>query len=177
MLEWPPHMETAVEQTNHQASEEAVLRVYEAGYQISPSVKEEDLDQVVGTIRALVEKSGGSFVAEGAPAMMKLAFTSVAREAGKQVEYDRAYFGWLKFEASSETAGELESALRANPLILRSVVFRTVREDTRAKFKAPTLREVKRTDTIKPTAKKAEETSGPVSEEDLDKALESLTTD
>lgn len=159
------------------ASEEAVSRVYEAGYQISPSVKEEELEQVVGTARGVVERSGGSFISEGAPAMMKLAFSSVAREGGKQVEYDRAYFGWLKFEALPEIARELEDALRANPLILRSIVFRTLREDTRAKFKAPTLREVKRTDTIRTTPKKAEEAAAPVSEEDLDKALESLTTE
>lgn len=159
------------------AHDETVLRVYEAGYQITPSVKEEELESVVGVIRAIVEKAGGSFIAEGAPALMKLSYIVPVKEGGKRADHDRAYFGWLKFETSVDAAHELAESLKTNPLIIRSVVFRTVREDTRAKFKAPTLREVKRTDTIKTTPRKAEEAAAPVSEEDLDKALESLTTD
>jgi hypothetical protein len=43
-------------------------------------------------------------------------------------------------------------------------------------MKAPQLREVKRTDVIKTTARRPEETAekAPVSEADLDKALETL---
>ena len=59
--------------------------------------------------------------------------------------------------------------------VMRYIVFRTVREDTRAKMKAPTLREVKRTDTIRSTPRRAEETAGPVSEEELEKALSEIT--
>jgi hypothetical protein len=55
--------------------------------------------------------------------------------------------------------------------------FKTIREDTRAKFKAPQLREVKRTDTIKAAPRKAPEgeEKEAVSEADLEKALETLT--
>lgn len=157
-------------------AEDTVLRIYEAGYQIAPSVKEENVEQVVGSIRSIVEKAGGSFVAEGAPAMGRLAYEIVGREGGKRVAYDRAYFGWLKFESTPAVAVKLADALKVNPAVIRSIVFRTVREDTRAKFKAPTLREVKRTDTIK-SAPRREEEFKPVSEEQLDKALESLTTE
>ena len=66
--------------------------------------------------------------------------------------------------------------LKANKSILRHIVFRTVREETRARLKTPTLREVKRTDTIKATPRR-EEGSAPVSEADLDKALSDITTD
>lgn len=168
----------AADKQQENTADEVVLRVYEAGYQISPSVQEEDLDKVVADVRALVEKAGGSFIAEGAPAMNRLAYAIETKEGGKRVNHDRAYFGWLKFESNTSAAGELSEALAKNPLIIRSLVFKTVREDTRAKMKAPTLREVKRTDTIKTSPRRAaDEAKGPVSEADLDKALETLTSE
>lgn len=156
-----------------------VSRIYEVGYLVVPTVKEEDIDKVVGAIRSEIEKAGGNFIAEGAPASMKLAYNITTRGGGKKTEYDRAYFGWIKFESSSMAAEALEESLTKNQEILRSMVFRTVREDTRAKMKAPTLREVRRTDTIKaaPRHGATEEEKGPVSEEDLEKALKDITTE
>lgn len=153
-----------------------ITRIYEVGYHIIPTVKEEDVDTVVSTIRSEIEKLGGSFIAEGAPALIKLAFDMDMREGEKHVAHDRGYFGWIKFEAGTHAAQALTEALKANKSVLRSLVFKTVREDTRAKFKAPQLREVKRTDTIKSSTRKTEvEDKAPVSEVDLDKALETLT--
>jgi ribosomal protein S6 len=155
---------------------EIITRIYEAGYHIVPTVKEEDVEKVVSGVRSEIEKLGGTFIAEGAPALMKLSFDMDKREGEKHVGYDRGYFGWLKFEAGTHAAKELTVSLQNNPQILRAIVFKTVREDTRAKFKAPQLREVKRTDTIKSSARKTEvEDKAPVSEADLEKALETLT--
>lgn len=157
---------------------ETITRIYEAGYHIVPTVKEEDVDKVVSSIRTEIEKIGGSLIAEGAPALTKLAFAMDKREGEKHIAYDRGYFGWLKFEAGTDAAKKLTDSLNTNSSILRSMVFKTLREDTRAKFKAPQLREVKRTDTIKSAPRKiTEEEKTPVSEADLEKALESLTAE
>ena len=59
--------------------------------------------------------------------------------------------------------------------IIRSMVFKTLREDTRAKFRAPVLREVKRPDAAKAAPRQAQEAGAPVSEEKLDQAIETLT--
>lgn len=160
-------------------TKETVLRVYEVGYHVVPTAKDEDVEKVVTSIRTLIEGAGGSFVAEGAPSLIKLAYTMEVREGERLIEYDRAHFGWLKIEAPTSTVHTLEKALKANPSVIRSMVFKTVREDTRAKMKAPQLREVKRTDVIKTTARRAEEGTekAPVSEADLDKALETLTVE
>lgn len=160
-------------------NEEAVTRIYEAGYHIIPSVKEEDVDAVVAGIRSEIEKQGGSLIAEGAPSLMKLSYDMEQRVGEKLVAHDRGYFGWLKFEAPTAAAKALTDALNANKQIFRSIVFKTIREDTRAKYKAPQLREVKRTDTIKASPRKVESKDdvAPVSEEDLEKALETLTSE
>lgn len=155
---------------------EAAIRVYEVGYHITPDAKEDDIEAIVAGIRSVIEKAGGTFIAEGAPSLMKLAYSIPVKAGGKISEFDRAHFGWLKFEASTEVAHELESSLKKSKDVIRFVVFRTVREDTRAHFKAPQLREVKRTDTIKPTVRR-EESAEPVNEEEIDKAIEGLTVE
>lgn len=156
-------------------------RIYEIGYHIIPTVKEEDIEKTVGEIRSGIEKSAGqvSFVAEGAPSLIKLAYPMSVRSGEKYTEYDRGYFGWIKFEAPASIVSVLNDSLKVNANILRFIIWKTVREDTRAKIKAPSLREVKRTDTIKSSPRRApaEEVSAPVSEVDLEKALQDITTE
>ncbi|MFA7309604.1 MAG: 30S ribosomal protein S6 [Candidatus Paceibacterota bacterium] len=156
---------------------EAILRIYEVGYLVIPTVAEENVEKVVGEIRGIIEKVGGSFIAEGAPTLTRLSYEMEAREGDKRVYHDRGYFGWLKFEAPTAVVPMLNDALKVNASILRHIIFQTVREETRARMKAPTLREVKRTDTIKTTARRDDEVSAPISEVDLDKALQDITTD
>lgn len=158
-------------------SDETSGRIYEVGYHIMPTVAESDLEKVVGDIRSIIEKAGGVFIAEGAPVLTRLAYTMDAREGDKWAEQDRAYFGWIKFESSPDTAEILTTALNADKNILRHIVFKTVREDTRAKIKLATVREVRRTDAIKPTTRRADEESAPVSEEDLEKAISDITVE
>ncbi len=159
--------------------QEAVLRIYEVGYHVSPAVKEEDVEKVVTEIRDVIEKAGGVFIAEGAPAHTKLSYPISVRHGEKYTEYDRAFFGWIKFETTTEVAAQIDAALKAHRSIIRHIVFKTVREDTRAKLKV-SVREVRRTDTIRATTRKPEEAekeAAPVSEADLDKALETLTAE
>jgi ribosomal protein S6 len=159
-------------------TEEKLARIYEVGYTVVPSVKEDQLEKVVGSIRGEIEKAGGSFIAEGAPSLTRLSYEMSAREGEKWVDFDRGYFGWIKFEANVGTAKILDEVLKGDQSIMRFIVFRTVREDPRAKYKAPTLREVKRTDTIKATPRRgAEGEKGPVSEEELEKALKDITAE
>ena len=153
------------------------VRIYEVGYHIVPTLAEENLEKTVGAIRSKIEKAGGSFIAEGAPALIRLAYGMEKREGEKYATHDRGYFGWVKFEAPVAIAKLLEEELKADTNILRSIVFQTVREETRARLKAPTLREVKRTDTIHVKPPRVEEHAAPVSEEDLEKALQDITAE
>jgi len=158
-------------------AEEAVLRIYEIGYHVTPQVKETEVEKIVGEVRTVIEKEGGSFIAEGTPALMRLAYPMSVVEKEKRLEHDRAYFGWIKFEAHVAVAQTLDTVLKNNPNLLRHMIFQTVREDTRAKMKAPTLREVKRTDVIKPQRRVEESSAAPLSEAELEKAIQDITTE
>lgn len=166
-------MTSVVETSEH----EVTSRVYEIGYHISPATKEGEVDTVVSEVRSMIEGAGGAFIAEGAPSLMKLAYAIPAREGGKWVEYDRGYFGWIKFESPVSAAAVLETALKDHVAVMRSILFQTIREETRARFRAPTLREVKRTDTLKAAPRVAEESAAPLSEAELEKAIEDITAE
>jgi len=156
---------------------EVVSRVYEVGYLVMSTVADDQVEKVVGDIRSVIEKAGGSFIAEGAPVLTKLSYGMDAREGDRHVTHDKAYFGWIKFEAPTAAVQMLSDALKAHASVLRNIVFQTVREETRARIKAPTLREVKRTDTIRSSPKRPDEESAPVSEADLEKALQDITAE
>lgn len=167
-------VEKKVIETIDDAEDAGVLRVYEIGYHIIPTVKEDALEPIVAVIRGIIENNGGAFIAEGAPSLMRLSYPMGHRENDKNIEYDRAFFGWIKFEAMTEVAHALDEALKAHSDVLRYMIFRTVREDIRRQIKAPTLREVRRTDVIKQSPHRIEESAEPVSEAQLDKAIEEL---
>ncbi len=161
----------------NESADAGLSRIYEIGYIIVSTVAEDQLDQAVAAIRTPITEAGGSFIAEGAPSLLRLAYEMTAREGDKNVNYDRGYFGWLKFEGSTELAEAINESLRTNAQVLRHIIFRTVREDTRAKMKAPHLREVKTPHTTRVAPRREEEVSAPVSEADLDKALDVITNE
>lgn len=169
-----------VETKEPQAPENEGVRIYEVGYHILSTAKEEDVENIVSSIRKEIEKTGGSLISEGAPQSVKLSYTMSVNKGGKNTHYERAYFGWIKFEANAEASGKLNESLTADENVLRFLIFKTLREDTRASARPKTLREVRRTDTITSTPKKGaepKEVSKEVSEKDLDKALEDLTNE
>jgi ribosomal protein S6 len=159
------------------SADEMVLRIYEIGYHVSPATKEEEVEGVVAQVRSMIEKAEGRFLAEGAPSLIKLAYPIMGKAGGKASESDRGYFGWIKFEAPIAAAQILQEWLDSNQNILRSIVFQTVREETRARFKTAVLRDVKRSDILKAAPRQAEETSAPISDAELEKAISDITSE
>ena len=130
-------------------------------------------------LRTLIEKSDGAFIAEGAPQRVNLAYPMAVWNNGSWTKYNDAYFGWLKFELDAAKITLLEDACKADKEILRHLIIKTVREDTRANVRQFVLKEVKRTDTIKTIAKvkPVAEVKEEVSDEKLDEAIEELVAD
>ena len=170
----PRHMaEANVTMLPEISADEVTSRVYEIGYHVLPTTNEAEVESVVAEVRAMIEKAGGRFLAEGAPSLIKLAYPI----AGKAGESDRGYFGWIKFEAPIAAAEVLQEWLASHKSILRSIVFQTVREETRARFKTAVLRDVKRSDILKAAPRQIEETSAPISEAELEKAISDITSE
>jgi len=150
------------------------LPVYEVGFHLVPTVGDDGVSAVVEKIRHTL--GDAEIIAEGFPAKMSLAYTIERSVQGKREKFTESYFGFIKFAASNDTVAALEEALKVSQ-VLRYLIIHTTREDvsarpTRAVFTSDRLEG----QTIaKPTS--APEKGGEVSDEELDKSIESLVTE
>ena len=85
-------IETAVIEEEVEIGADEGLRIYEIGYMLVPTKKEEEVEGATTQIRAMIEKVGGRFLAEGAPTLQRLAYLISVREQGERLDHDRGYF-------------------------------------------------------------------------------------
>lgn len=150
--------------------EEKENRIYEVGYLLLPTLAAEDVPREVTAIKDLLEKAGAAVISEEFPKFRALAYGMRKQIGGAIQSFTSAYFGWVKFETEAEKAKEIEAELKRNPNLLRFLLIKTVREETRSVPRAP-----------RPDARPKREApavgvpvSTPVSEAELDKSIEKL---
>lgn len=105
-------------------------KVYEVGYLILPSVPEEHVAAEVQNVKNLVEKHGGAFVTEDFPKLRQLAYSMKKLINGRHLKFDKAYFGWVKFETNPVEVPALKAGLEKLENLLRFLLIETVRENT-----------------------------------------------
>ncbi|MBI2618332.1 30S ribosomal protein S6 [Candidatus Kaiserbacteria bacterium] len=153
---------------------DAESRVYELGYLITPTLAEGEIPRVTAALKALVEENGGALVSEQTPQHMTLAYAMYRALDGKKEKFETAYFGGIKFNIEPSAIVSLKKSLDTDVRILRYIIFKTVRENTRAEIKLPQIKtERKMGITHRPLLRKKEE-SAPISEEALDRSIKEL---
>jgi len=129
-------------------------RVYELGYHMVPTLTKEELLKEVDTLRGAISELMGNFISEGEPALIDLAYTVYIGEGGKNTAYDKAYFGWMKFDLEPGQIDHLQKeVIDENKNILRHLLIKTVAADTRAEVNLDELKEVKSDEKIAPAPK------------------------
>lgn len=158
-----------------ETAEAGERRVYELGYLAVSTLSESQLAETVGSVRKALTDRGAAIISEDAPEELLLAYTMYTRAQEKQVPHDKAFFGSLKFEIDPAQAEDIRrNVLPTVGNFIRTLLFVTVKEDTRAKIAPEKLKEVKATGTIGKAAKAAKTD---VSESELDKTVESIVAD
>lgn len=149
-------------------------KVYEVGYLLLPTIPEEHLATEVQNIKAVIEKQEGSFITEDFPKLRPLAYTMRKAVSGGYQKYDKAYFGWVKFEIDPSVVPAINKELEKNANLLRFMTINTVRENTMFTQKAMfrSTGEASATDADKP-----EEEKEKMSEEEMDKTIDNLVVE
>lgn len=148
---------------------EESARIYEVGYLLVPALSETELPREVTALKDVLEKEKVSIVSEEFPKFRTLAYVMRKRVKGAYQTFSNAHFGWIKFASSPEAAERIDRELKQSDRVLRHLIIKTVREDTRSIARArPEYR--KRPPAVVPEAKP----SAPVSEAELDRSLEKL---
>lgn|SRR3989344_1002966 len=139
-------------------------KIYEVGYLLVPTIAPEAVLDEANKLISVVEGSGGSLIASGNPEIRELAYP-VSRELDRKRKYfDRAYFGWVKFQADPDKLEVIKVAYTDNQSMIRFLLINTVRNVVPA-------REVKRRVAKRPIRQEGE---SPVLPADLDKEIDAL---
>ena len=116
------------------ASSEALepkdARVYELGFQLSPAIRDEDLAARFDELKASLTGLGATFIAEGAPEFIDLAYEMSKIIDNKRIRFNQAYFGWVKFELDPSRIAELKELVEKNALVIRFLLIIAPRENT-----------------------------------------------
>lgn len=105
-------------------------RIYEIGYLLSPAVRDEDLGTRVDELKESLMNLGATFISEGAPEFIDLAYEMMRVIDNKNVRFNQGYFGWIKINLNPARMAELKELLDTHKLIIRSLLIKTVAENT-----------------------------------------------
>ncbi len=112
------------------SSEDTNSKVYELGFHFVPTLPEESVAVEFSNLKSQIEKINGTFISEDFPKSIVLAYSITKKLKTVNHEYDRAYFGWVKFEAEAESIENLKKQLDLSDIVLRYLIIKTVKENT-----------------------------------------------
>jgi ribosomal protein S6 len=152
------------------------LQVYELGFHLLSTISEENLSKEVGNLKAIIEKESAFFIGEeGLPKTIKLAYEIDKVIDNKRISFDSAYFGWVKFEVNPKSIKAINKGLEKLESILRFLLIKSVRESRMVLRKPVSV--VGQSEKPNISKSKSEKDAGPISEVEVDKAIEELVVE
>ncbi len=143
--------------------------VYEVGYLLVPSIAEENLGGEVTALKDSLTAHGVTFISDEYPKMIELAYEMSRSIANKKQKFSYGYFGWVKFEATTEAAKVIKAELDMNEKLIRYLLIKTARENTMSSKRPYGKPEGAK----RHVAAKAVDV-GPINEEVIDKEIDAL---
>ena len=125
--------------------EETLKSVYELGFIIVPQTPEVGVPKEVDRLKSAISEVGGTFISEGIPDFIDLAYTMEKNIGSKKFKWSQGYFGWIKFDSAPESLEALKKVLDANKELIRYILVKTNVENTIV-FKKPKVEAVRESD-------------------------------
>ena len=137
-----------------------------------PTIPEENVAGLYGDLKELISSLGGSVISDEMPKLIELAYPMLHVVQNVRNKFSSAYFGWLKFNMEAEKVLELKKKVDLNPNIIRSLIIKTVKENTLASKRFVSKEGGHR----KPTFTKKEnlEEVVPINKEEVDKEIDAM---
>jgi ribosomal protein S6 len=148
----------------------ARTEVYEIGYLMVPSIAEENLGAEVTAFKDLLTSHGVTFISDEYPRMMELAYEMSRSIMNKKQKFSYGYFGWVKFEVSTDHTVAIKEMMDKNEIFIRYLMIKTVRENTMSAKRAYKADGPRR----KTTHTKTDAEQAPIDEEAVDKEIDAL---
>lgn len=143
-------------------------QVYELGYLLVPTLSEEEVRGYFTSLKDMISNAKGEFISEEMPRLIPLAYEMTKVISNVNHKFNDGYFGWIKFEMSTQDVLDLKAKLDLESNIIRFLITKTVRENTIAQKKFTPK------DSFRKKTKKEEGEEVPLNEEEVDKEIEKM---
>lgn len=110
---------------NEETLEREEKRMYEIGYLLAPHLADESLTGELNKIVDLINSHDGNQTSSGEPQMKELSYTIGKEIDRKRQSFDKAYFGFIKFDMAPSELLKFKVLLDANPNIIRYLLIST----------------------------------------------------
>lgn len=104
--------------------------IYELGYHLLPTVGDDNVANEVLAIKEVLSEIKAEVVSDEYPVLITLEYDMVKRIDTKNIKFNQAYFGWVKFETTPDMIDVLKKKLELKKSLLRHLIITTVRENT-----------------------------------------------
>lgn len=111
------------------------IQLYELGFHIIPSISEEKVSEVVNTVKKVLTTNAAEIIKEESPSLIDLAYTMEKKIGETSHKFDKAYFGWIKFNSTSGHADNVKSTIESDKNILRSLLVKIVDDEAHSTAK------------------------------------------
>lgn len=105
-------------------------RIYEIGLILVPILGDEGAQDRFNQLKKRLAELGGIEISQGEPERIDLAYRMQNTVNNKKAFYGEGYFCWYKFEINPSVIATIETELKSDTTILRSLLFKTIREST-----------------------------------------------
>jgi len=112
-----------------QETENTETKLYELSFNIIPSLVEGDLKAELEAIKKVLSDNGTEIFKEGETKLIDLKYTMVKHIAGSNQKFGQAYFGWIKFNGTSEAVEDIKVKIEAMENVLRHLLIKTVDDE------------------------------------------------
>ncbi len=149
-------------------------KIYEIGYHLISSIAEENIPAEVDKIKDVLAKEKAVILSEEMPKLRPLAYAIKKAFGGSYKTFDKAYFGFIKFELNEGDITKIDSDLKSNESVLRYIIVKTVRENTMYSPKITVFSDKEFKPKISIKTEKIEKTA---SIEEIDKSIDELVSE
>ena len=104
--------------------------VYEVSYLLLPSLAVEQVPGKAASLKDMLTSLGGTVISDENPVLIDLAYTMVKVVGTERHKASQGYFGWIKFEITTEGVEKVKKAFDADVDTVRYLIIKTVRENT-----------------------------------------------
>src|SRR3989344_87201 len=106
-------------------------QVYELGFIFIPTITEDNIVVEFTKLKEVLQSNNGLIISDEVPKLISLSYEMSKIINNKKQKFNTGYFGWVKFDINKIELLKLKELLKNSETILRFLLIKTIKEDTR----------------------------------------------